>query len=78
MGKAQTKEECKKIISNMGWLCGVSPKLIAARLLSGEDKQDMLNGDLPIEALECAVRVWIENDMSDYANGHTEPMKKNF
>jgi uncharacterized protein YaeQ len=73
-----TREECKKIISNMGWLCGVSPKLIATRLLSEDDKQDMLNGDLPAEALECAVKVWIENGMPDYANGNTDPMKKNF
>ena len=60
----------------MGWLCGCSPKLIATRLLSEEDKQDMLNGDLPIEALECAIKVWMSNVMPDYAHGLTDPMKK--
>lgn len=76
MGKPQTKQECQKIISNMGWLCGCSPKLIATRLLSEEDKQDMLNGDLPIDALECAIKVWMSNGMPDYAHGLTDPMKK--
>jgi hypothetical protein len=78
MGKIQTKQECQKIISTLGWLSGCSPKLIATRLLSEDDKQDMLNGDLEIEALECAVKVWMSNGMPDYANGTTEPMKKNF
>jgi hypothetical protein len=73
-----TKEECKRIISNVGWLCGCSPRLIATRLLSEDDKQDMLNGDLSLEVLECAVKVWMDNGMPDYANGLTEPMKKNF
>lgn len=73
-----TKEECQKIISNMGWLLGVSPKLIATRLLSEADKTDMLNGDLTSEQLECAVTVWKRYGMPDYAHGHTEPMKKNY
>jgi hypothetical protein len=73
-----TKQECQKIIFNLGIKCGVSPKLIATRLLSEDDKQDMLRGDLPIEALECAVRLWMDAGMPDYANGLTEPMKKNF
>ena len=71
-----TKEECQKIISKMGWLCGCSPRLIATRLLSEEDKQDMLSGELPIETLECAVKVWMSNGMPDYAHGLTNPMKK--
>lgn len=72
-----TKQECQKIISNVGWLCGCSPKLIATRLLSEDDKQDMLNGDLEVEALECAVKVWMENHMPDYAHGLTDPYKPN-
>lgn len=70
-----TKAECQKILSNLGWLFGVSPRLIATRLLSEDDKRDMLNAELPMDTLECAVRVWIENKMPDYANGHRSPYK---
>jgi uncharacterized protein YaeQ len=73
-----TKDECKKIISNLGWLCGCSPRLIATRLLSEDDKKDMVNGDLTIESLECGVKAWMKAGMPDYAHGHTEPMKKPF
>ena len=72
----QTREQCQKIIFNIGLKFGVSPKLIATRLLSEEDKQDMLYGDLPIEALECAVKRWMDAEMPDYAHGVTEPIRK--
>ena len=73
-----TKDECKKIISKIAWSCGCSPRLIATRLLSEDDKRDMLNGDLPTESLECAVRVWMRYGMPDYAHGLTDPMAKTF
>lgn len=43
--------------------------------MSPEDKEDMLNGLISDESLECHVKVWIENKMPDYANGHTDPYK---
>lgn len=46
-------------------LC-VRAELISTKLLSREDKTDMLNGDLPLESLVCHVKVWIANDMPDY------------
>lgn len=49
--------------------------LISTRLLSEDDKQDMLRGDLPIEALECAVQCWKDAGMPDYAHGLTDPYK---
>lgn len=61
-----TKQECQKMVGSLGWLCGVSPKLIATRLLSTEDKTDMLNGNLDMDVLECAVNVWKDNGMPDY------------
>ncbi len=70
-----TREQCQKIIFNVGLKFGVSPKLIATRLLSEDDKQDMLRGDLPIEALECAVQCWKDAGMPDYAHGFTDPYK---
>lgn len=71
----KTKEECKKIISSLGFKLGVSPNLIATRLLSEEDKLDMLAGDLPIVALECHIGVWMDNGMPDYAHGKTDIYK---
>ena len=67
-----TKEQCQKILFKIGIELGVSPKLIATRLLSKEDKQDMLDGLIPIDSLVTAVRVWMMNGMPDYANGKFE------
>lgn len=55
-------------------LC-VKADLISTRLLSKEDKQDMLNGLVPDETLFVAVKCWMKAGMPDYANGHTEPYK---
>lgn len=71
----QTKEQCQKQIFNVAIKLGVSPKLISTRLLSTDDKHDMLNGLISEEALLTAVRVWIKASMPDYANGKTAPYK---
>lgn len=71
----RTKEECKRILSTLGFKLGVSPHLIATRLLSEDDKNDMLNGDLPLDALETAIKVWMASKMPDYANGHTDHLR---
>lgn len=73
-----TDQECKKIIFNVGVRLGVSPKLISTRLLSKEDKQDMLNGDLLLENLLLAVKLWQESGMPDYANGSYSIYKPRF
>lgn len=65
-----TKEECQKKIRSMAWKYGVSPKLISTRLLSPEDKEDMLNGLISDDVLECHVKVWIDNQMPDQVNLH--------
>jgi len=49
--------------------------LISTRLLSKEDKQDMLNGLIPIDCLLEHVKVWKQYKMPDYANGNTELYK---
>lgn len=64
-----TIESCKRILFKMGIKHGVSPKLIYERLLSKEDKDDMLNGLIPLETLECFVVVWKEEGMRNYADG---------
>lgn len=72
-----TDLDCKKILSKLGLKLGVSPKLIATRLLSEDDKQDMRNGDLPIDSLETHIRVWMDAGMPDYAHGLDTPLKRN-
>jgi len=62
-----TREECKRMISKTAFKCGVSPRLIATRLLSEDDKQDMLNGDLSLEVLEAHVNVWKEMGLPERA-----------
>lgn len=70
-----TSEQCKRILFSIGIKFGVSPALISTRLLSPEDKIDMVNGLIPIDALELAVKVWMANKMPDYANGNTAPYR---
>lgn len=71
-----TRDECKRILSRIGFKLGVSPALISTRLLSEDDKKDMLEGNLPIDSLELHVKLWIEAGMPDYAHGDDKPYKK--
>ena len=49
-------------------LC-VKAELISTRLLSKEDKDDMQNGIVPIDALITHVKVWMSNGMPEYSAG---------
>ena len=73
--KALTTSECKSILFKVGLRFGVSPKLISERLIDAQDKCDMLNGEMPIEYLEVAVKAWMDAGQPDYANGDTTPMQ---
>ena len=68
-----TKEQCQRKLFNLGIKLGCSPNLISNRLLSKDDKQDMLNGLITDDELECHVKAWLSNRMPDYANGKTSP-----
>lgn len=70
-----TKDDCQRKLFRIGIELGVSPKLISTRLLSKEDKQDMLDGLIPDEALFVHVKCWIEAGMPNYSEGQTEPYK---
>ncbi len=70
-----TVKECKKLLFKLGIKHGVSPKLISERLLSKEDKNDMLEGLIPYEAIDTAVAVWKESGMCNYADGSGERYK---
>lgn len=74
MSKGLTTEDCKRILFKVGIKFGVSPKLISERLLDAQDKCDMLNGEIPVEMLEVAVKAWQDAGMPDYAKGLTAPM----
>jgi hypothetical protein len=66
-------EECKSLLFKLAIKHGVAPRLISERLLSKEDKNDMLEGLISFETLDCFVQVWKENGMCDYANGTMKP-----
>lgn len=68
-----TKDECKKLLSKLGFKLGVSPSHIATRLLDDNDKRDILEGLVNIASLKKAVEVWRDRGMCDYAHGKTEP-----
>lgn len=74
--KVLTKEECKKVLSRIGIKLGVSPNLIATRLLSDKDKLDMLEGKIEISSLKCFIEAWMKSGMPDYAHGKTISMKE--
>jgi hypothetical protein len=69
-----TKDECKRILSKLGFKLGISPTLISTRLMSKDDKNDMMEGSLPIESLECHIIAFKASGMPDYANGNTKPL----
>lgn len=74
MPRNLANEECKDIIRRLGKRLNVEPRLITTRLMSEEDKQDMREGNLPVKALECHIKVWMAAGMPDYAHGKTIPI----
>lgn len=66
--------ECKRMLFKLAISYGVSPKLISERLLSKEDKQDMLDGFISFETLDCFVRVWIEHGKFDHVGVFGKPV----
>lgn len=73
MTKPITVEECKRMLFKLGLKHGVSPSLISSRLLCKEDKNDMLQGLVSFDTLDCAVAVWKEYGMCNYADGSGKP-----
>ena len=69
MSQPRTVEECKKTLVKLAIRHGVPPKLISERLLSQNDKDDMLSGFIPADTLDCYVKVWKQYGMCNYADG---------
>ena len=64
-----TIAECKSLIFCACIETGANPKEVSTRLLSAEDKEDMLNGDVPYITLVTAIRCWMNVGKPDYAHG---------
>lgn len=62
-------EQCKDLLKIVAKMMCVRTELISTRLLSKDDKKDMLEGNLPIESLLAHVKVWRDTGLRDYANG---------
>lgn len=75
MSECLDDKTCEDIIKYVAKKLGIELKLIATRLMSEDDKNDMRNGELPIESLECHIKSWVQNGIPDYAHGLTEPME---
>jgi len=45
----------------------VSPKQVIYDLLSSEDRQDIINGDISVECLRAHIEEWINQKMPHYA-----------
>ena len=73
MTTTRTVEECKKMLFKLAIKHGIAPKLISERLLSKDDKEDMLQGLVSFETLDCFVQVWKEYGMCNYADGSGKP-----
>ncbi len=71
-----SEKECKSMIFKLAIKNGVSPKLIASRLLSHDDKQDMLEGIVTEPQLDTAIKCWQKLGMPNYACGNHETYKK--
>jgi hypothetical protein len=62
-------EQCKDLLRIVAKMMCVKAELISTRLLSIDDKQDMVAGLLPVDCLITGVRTWCKAGMPDYANG---------
>ncbi len=67
---------CRHIIRDMGASLGVSAKTIVTKLMSEDDKNDMRNGTLSINCLECHIKAWIKSGMPDYMAVKNIPLDK--
>lgn len=68
-----TDLQCKRILSKLGFKYGVSPRLLAMRLLIDLDKDEMRVGVMEISALETHTSVWCGIGKPDVASGSIEP-----
>ncbi len=73
MTTQRTVDDCKRMLVKLAIKHGVAPKLISERLLSKEDKDDIVNGLISSKTLDCHVEMWKESGMCHYADGSGKP-----
>jgi hypothetical protein len=57
--------QCKDLLTEAAKMFCLEAALISERLLSPDDKKDMMNGDLPIESFLMHVKIWAKNGCFD-------------
>jgi hypothetical protein len=67
--------QCKDLLRTVAKMLCVKAELVSTRLLSAEDKQDMIDGLITLDVLATHVKVWKENKMPDYTKGTGELYK---
>jgi len=61
----RTKRECQTIVFNLSVKFGVPPREIMDKLLSDDDKKDMMEGTVDVATLESHMEVWVKNGKRD-------------
>lgn len=59
-------EQCKDLLKTIAQAMCVKAEDISTKLLSQEDKKDLMTGRLSLEELLAHVAVWKEQGMHDY------------
>lgn len=65
----KTKQECQLIIKRLSKSLNVDAKAVSLRLLSSDDKKDMLSGKLPESALKSFIEAWKKVGQPNVASG---------
>lgn len=61
----RTTKECQTIVFKLSVKFGVPPREIMDKLLSDDDKKDMMDGVIDVETLEAHMDVWVKNGKRD-------------
>lgn len=69
-----TETDCKRLIFKVAISLGISPNLIATRLLDASDKHLMLDGEIDENVLRVAVKCWMDAGVPNYAEGSSKPI----
>lgn len=61
-------EQCKDLLTQAARMFCLEAQAISEKLLSLDDKHDMMNGDLAIESFLMHVKIWAQNGCFDLVN----------
>lgn len=69
----RTTKECQSIVFKLSVKFGVPPREIMEKLLSDDDKKDMMDGSLDVETLEAHTEAWVKSGKRDLV-GRPKPI----